>query len=185
LRLTLRVHSEFHRTIDATHCASTPIDAMSLLLRDAGSGDARMVFRRWGRAFLEEFARTHSWPAAVHAAIILRKQRRRWVTTERLCSRRGVAKTTLTDHFRKLYGLSLSDYHRRAKLGWAVGELVASDFCVESVALRAGYRSPGSFHEAFRSVTALTPTDVRRLSRDALRDLLDGPVSLRMDKKRG
>ena len=86
----------------------------------------------------------------------------------------------LTDNFRKLYGVSLSEYHRRAKIGWAVGELVASNVCVESVALRAGYRSPGSFHEAFRSATGSTPAEVRRLSRDARRDVLDGPLSLRI-----
>ncbi len=180
LRLTLRVHSEFHRTIDAAHCASTPIDAISVLLRDNGPGDIRMAFRRWGHAFLEEFARTHAWPAAVHAAVILRKQRRRWFRTDGLCRRLGVAKTTLTDSFRKLYGVSLSEYHRRAKIGWAVGELVASNVCVESVALRAAYRSPGSFHEAFRSVTGSSPTEVRRLSRDAVRNLVEGPLSLRM-----
>lgn len=81
-------------------------------------GDPLLAMRPWVHAFVEDSNVTHPWPAAVRAAIILRKQRRRWIRIERLCSRLNVSKTALTHRFRQLYGMSLAEYHRRAKMAW-------------------------------------------------------------------
>ena len=177
-RAVLRVHAEYHRAIDSAQCAGAPMHTVSLLLE--GTGTPRLALRRWARAFLADFSRTHPWPAAVHAAAILRRQRRRWIRIQRLCVELGVSRTALTRRFRQLYGMSLADYHRRAKMAWAIREFAASDACVESVALRAGYSSPGAFYDTLSCLTRLRPAQVRRLSRDELRDVLDGPLSLRM-----
>ena len=77
-----------------------------------------------------------------------------------------------------MYGMSLAHYQRRARLAWAIAQLLQSDACIESIALRAGYKSTASFYTALRSLTDLSPTQVRRLSSEEVRELLDGPLNL-------
>ena len=73
---------------------------------------------------------------------------------------------TTEDHLRRLFsalaGLPFSEYVRRRRMTVAVGDLVAGDDDLLTIAVRYGYSSTEAFGRAFRSVHGATPADVRR-----------------------
>ena len=176
LRTAIQMERAYARVAPG-HSAAPPVKTIEVLWRDRAV-DPRWTIRHWGREFLAAFNETHPWPPAVRAAIILRKQRRRWVRLEALCRRIGVSSSALTRDFQRAFGLSSGEYHRRAKLEWVVAELRQPDSNVESIALRAGYSRVPSLYHALRVQTGLTPSDIRRLSRDELLNLVETRLAL-------
>jgi AraC-like DNA-binding protein len=177
LKGAVHLHGHYHRTV-AQYCAGSPnLETITVLLnRDA---DPRCALRNWTRQFLHDFAATHPWPVAVRGAMILRKQRRRPLSLNALCVKIGTSRSALTRSFRQQYGFSVAEYHRRARLQWVCEELRLPASNTESVALRAGFKSLSSLCQCLCAQTGLTPTQVRRLSYDGCRDLLESTLSLR------
>jgi AraC-like DNA-binding protein len=110
--------------------------------------------------------------------MILRKQRRRSIRLDWLCTRVGASRTALTRGFREHYGMSVATYHRRAKLRWVVEELRRPGSNVESVAIRAGFKELSGLCHALRVQTGLTPTEVRHLTDDSCCDVFERHLSL-------
>ena len=107
------------------------------------------------------------------------KQRRRPLSLDALCLKIGTSRSALTRCFRQQYGVSVAEYHRRARLQWVCEELRLANSNTESVALRAGFKSLSNLCQCLRAQTGLTPTQVRRLSYDACRDVVESALSLR------
>jgi AraC-like DNA-binding protein len=177
LRSAVHLHAYYHSTVAPVCGGSSHLETIAVIWGDCQI-DARFVLRKWVREFLDAFAATHPWPAAVRAAMLLRKQRRRSIRLDLLCARVGASRAALTRGFRQHYGMSVAEYHRRAKLQWVLEELRRPGSNVESVSLRAGFRGLSSLRQSLRAHTGLTPTQVRCLSEDACRHLFDAELSL-------
>jgi AraC-like DNA-binding protein len=166
--LALRSSEHFHRTYHAVAgsalCAALP-DHGHRSIWTVRDRDPRALLQDFGAAFLASFDASHPWPPAVRVAARLRTEFQRAVRLDQMARAVGVSRTALVRAFRARYGLSIGEYARKVRLGWAVGQLRDRNLSVDAVARLAGYRRTASLNHALHRVLPdLTPTRLRNLS---------------------
>lgn len=79
----------------------------------------------------------------------------------------GLNATTLSQHFRTFFGVTIFAYLRRARLEQARHLLNETDLAVSQIAYKVGYANPGAFATAFHRQFGLSPSQtVRPLKTD-------------------
>jgi len=77
----------------------------------------------------------------------------------------GMSRRTLTRHFNKATGMSLGEWLTAERLQHSQQLLETTIISIESVAARAGFDSPVSFRQRFKSRFGVTPSEWRRTFR--------------------
>ncbi|MCX3308762.1 helix-turn-helix domain-containing protein [Pantoea vagans] len=77
----------------------------------------------------------------------------------------GMSRRTLTRHFHKATGMSLGEWLTAERLQHSQQLLETTGISIESVAARAGFDSPVSFRQRFKSRFGVTPSEWRRTFR--------------------
>ncbi|MCR4588721.1 MAG: AraC family transcriptional regulator [Lachnospiraceae bacterium] len=95
-------------------------------------------------------------------AIITSDLSRRYTISD-LAGRYGLADSTLKKYFRKVYGMTFTDYLRNKRLGLATRLLADTKESIGEIAARCGYTNQGKFGEVFRREVGQTPLEYRRL----------------------
>ena len=83
-------------------------------------------------------------------------------TLDSLAARAAMSRRTFTRHFRQLTGTTVQQWLLGERLSLAQRLLEASDQAVERIAELAGFGSPVSFRQQFRSAFGVTPTAWRQ-----------------------
>ena len=78
-----------------------------------------------------------------------------------LAARSDVSPTKLKQVFRRVYGVSLFAYIRRAKMDFAARELAKSNCRIIDIAEACGYDNASKFSAACRAVHGITPRAYR------------------------
>lgn len=79
-----------------------------------------------------------------------------------LAKRMNISERHLREKFHEQFGVSLGTYLRNYRIRRAIGLLTTSDLSLAEIADRCGYRSPASFHRAFREHTGAAPGAFRQ-----------------------
>jgi len=77
----------------------------------------------------------------------------------------GMSRRTLTRHFIKATGMTVGDWLSAQRLQRSQELLETTDHSIETVASLAGYRSPVSFRQSFRTRFNVSPSEWRRTFR--------------------
>lgn len=77
----------------------------------------------------------------------------------------GVHRVHLGRAFRQQFGVSLGEYHRRARIAWAAAQLAGGDEPASNIALRAGFADASHFTRVFKRVLGMPPSTYRALRR--------------------
>jgi AraC-like DNA-binding protein len=164
-------HRDFHARVRPGDCAAGPIDRV--IRRCRGPFDHPPDVRRWAAEFLDAFHLEHHWPVAARAASLL--QRRfavpldvPWIARELGCSR-----TILMTSFADAFGMTMTAYIRRLRIRRSIASFRDRESNVAAVAREVGYESTKNLYRALKQATGLTPTQIRDLSHDEFRSLLD------------
>lgn len=64
--------------------------------------------------------------------------------------------------FKEVTGVNLSDYLEKVRMDQAAGLLRSNEFTVDEIAARTGYNSSHSFRRAFKRVTGISPSSYRQ-----------------------
>jgi AraC-like DNA-binding protein len=165
-------HQNFHKRVPGESCRESPVETT---LSDWSSSDAdlRRTYSRWAERYLAAFDSTHTIPAVERAAEILRRRFADAPDLDSLAQEVGAGRSTLTQRFREHYGMSCGEYLMRVKLREFVNRLRDSDASASQVAVQAGFSRYHNLTEALRLRTGRTPGDVRRLTLDDARELVD------------
>lgn len=73
----------------------------------------------------------------------------------------GVHRVHLGRAFRQRYGVSLGEYHRRARVRWAAAKLAGGDELAADIAAQAGFADASHFTRVFRRVVGVAPNAYR------------------------
>jgi AraC family transcriptional regulator len=82
-----------------------------------------------------------------------------------LASAVGVHPAHLARSFRAHYGVSIGEFGRQLRLGWAAQELARSDLPLASIASRAGFADQSHFTRLFKRYVGVTPARYREETR--------------------
>lgn len=83
-------------------------------------------------------------------------------TVTTLAAAAGMSRSSFADRFRRLAGVSPMDYCTRWKMQCAYRWLADEEVSVFEAAQRCGYEGESSFSRAFKRITGLNPSAVRR-----------------------
>jgi len=89
----------------------------------------------------------------------------------------SMSRRTLTRHFHKATGMSLGEWLTAERLLRSQVLLETTGISIEGVAEKAGFDSPVSFRQRFKSRFGVSPSEWRRTFR--------GPQSMMSDEKAG
>ena len=140
--------------------------------------DPRVTLERWIAAFLRLLEDTHPSSPAERAAPILRACFASPPDLDTLARECGSSRRALTLDFMRRYGMSSSEYLTRVRLRWFIEEVRMPGSNSGRLAEAAGYRSYHNLSDALRSRTGCSPTAIRGLSHNEVRELLDGRLAL-------
>lgn len=82
-------------------------------------------------------------------------------TVSALASKVGLSPGYFGRQFRKLMGETVTQYTQRVRVFKAVQLLCTTDWVIEDVAARVGYRDTGTFRDVFKRVTGHSPSHYR------------------------
>jgi AraC-like DNA-binding protein/ligand-binding sensor protein len=74
----------------------------------------------------------------------------------------GLSESHFCRLFRKITGLTLTEYVNRSRIEWAKGELLKKGKRASEIAFEVGYQSISQFNRNFRRLTGLAPTAWRQ-----------------------
>ena len=80
------------------------------------------------------------------------------ITIEQLAELASVSKTTLTQQFREVLGISIIEYVRKVRVTYAM-QYIANGYSVSETALLCGFCDAAYFIRVFRSITGITPKE--------------------------
>src|SRR5207244_1412135 len=83
--------------------------------------------------------------------------------TRTMVRRSGFGATRLFELFRQHYHTTPANLLLRARLTVAKHALLSTDATLSAIASAAGFESPSVFHENFRQLNGLTPSNYREL----------------------
>lgn len=86
--------------------------------------------------------------------------RRPWKISE-LARRAGISRRSFNTHFRRVFGMSASEYLRRRRLEQAREAMIEQGISVNEAAYNAGYGNPANFATAFRKHFGHAPSKSR------------------------
>lgn len=165
-------HQDFHRRTGRRSCQGSPVEA-ALSVWACHEFDARRTLRTWARVFFERFDAAHTVSAAERAAGILRERVADPPGLDSLALAVGASRSALTQDFRRRYGISCGEYLTRLRLRQFVTTMLDSTAQAGQLAEQAGFRRYQGLYEALRRRTGVRPSEVRSLTLDQLRELLD------------
>jgi AraC-like DNA-binding protein len=164
-------HAQFHRYIPH-RCDGGRIAVRRSISWDNFDLNSSRLLVEWASGYLEEFVRSHEWPAPMRAAHVIRSSFEQPLDTWRIARTVGCARGGLIRSFKGAYGMSMGDYQARCRIRAAFGMVREPDSNVGAAAFQVGYRSTKNFYRALREHTGLTPSQVRRLTDDAANEIL-------------
>lgn len=170
-------HQAYHARVLHKRCLASPVEA-SFHVWTAHDADPRAILTPWSRAFLSAFDDAHPLSLAERAAAILRERFTNPPDLDELASLLGSSRRALTRSFRRDLEMAHGDYLTRVRLGWFVEEVRKPGANMAHAAEEAGYQSYHNLVDAFRRLTALTPTEIQRLNHNERRELLDKRLAL-------
>lgn len=88
------------------------------------------------------------------------------ITLEKLASLTGNSPAYLGKQFKRLTGISITDYIRRYRIEKACSELENSDESIEEIAARLGFYDASYFIKSFQSIVGMTPAQYRRIGQN-------------------
>jgi AraC-like DNA-binding protein len=153
-------------------CAGSPVEG-ALHVWSLYDDDPRVTWGRWGKTFLTTFEATHPTSPGDRGAAILRARFRNPPTLTQLAKLAGASKTALCADFRRRSGMAPGDYLMRVRLRWFVEGIRRPGTSAGLLAEQTGYSSYHNLLKALRGLTGLIPSDVRRLTDNDTRELLD------------
>ena len=74
----------------------------------------------------------------------------------------GVHPVHVCKQFRRQYGLTVGDFLRRCRIGFACEQLRSSGLSIAEIALEAGFAHQAHFTSVFRKLTGMSPREYRR-----------------------
>ncbi|MCC7125370.1 MAG: helix-turn-helix transcriptional regulator [Acidobacteria bacterium] len=83
------------------------------------------------------------------------------LTLARIAAAAGVHPVHLARDFRRRQGITVGDYVRSLRVGWACRELIATDRPIIDIAMQAGFCDQSHMTRVFRRQAGLTPTQFR------------------------
>jgi len=170
-------HQAYHRQGPAKPCSWSAIEA-TISVWNSRESDARLTLRRWTDVFLSGFDMAHPPSPAEKAAGILRTSFCNSCALDDLALQTATSRSALARGFRRQYGFSRGEYLTRVRLRWFIAQIRGTDRNATCLAREAGYESYHNLVDALRLRTGLTPTEVRRLDRALVDELLHGPLAL-------
>ena len=133
---------------------------------------------QWAAAHACAFDAHHAWPPAVRAARLLQKAGGNTCYVDDVARAVNVSAATLERGFRRIYGISVQQYHSLVRLRTIAHTLRTDESAIEGVILDLGYRSIKDAYAPLRRMTGLTVAMVRRLTESEFASLIDGPLAL-------
>lgn len=70
--------------------------------------------------------------------------------------------TSLNEHFRDIYGLTIPSYIRQRRMEEAAKLIGEGNIAITRIALQVGYTNPSKFSEAFKRTFGVKPSEYRR-----------------------
>lgn len=154
------IHRRAHVHTPLATCGFAPAPFLESFWT-APSDDPRRDFANWASVFVSAFRLRHPRTAAERAALILRtRYAESWPATV-LAKAVAVSRATLAREFGQIYGASIHEYHRLARVAVALDRLSADT--LESTALDVGYKSRKDLYQALQKTVGITPTEFRAL----------------------
>jgi AraC-like DNA-binding protein len=170
-------HRAYHQLPSRRRCVGSPVEAVQHVWADRHD-DPRVVLERWTEAFLRLLEDTHPTSSAERAAAILRACFTAPPDLDTLARESGSSRRALTLDFRRRYGVSSGEYLTRVRLRWFIEEVRKPGSNAGRLAEAAGYCSYHNLTDALRLRTGQSPTAIRCLSHNEVRELLDGRLAL-------
>jgi AraC family transcriptional regulator len=90
----------------------------------------------------------------------------------------GVHRVHLGRAFRRRFGVSLGEYHRRARVRWAAAKLAGGDELAANIAMQAGFADASHFTRVFRRVVGVPPGAYRALYREGAAETVATALTL-------
>jgi AraC-like DNA-binding protein len=131
-------------------------------------GDARLAFRKWATAFLEQVQREHPASPGVRAAALIRADPLKAWTLKALAQCVGTRPVRLRHDFHRRFDMRVSAYLHLVRAARAL-PLFRTAVKVEAVAWEVGYRSKKDLYAALRRWVGSTPGELRALTDEELR----------------
>jgi AraC-like DNA-binding protein len=123
----------------------------------------REIFITWMDAFCAEMRRTHPEDLALRVAAVITANLERPLRVGEIASKVGAHPATVRRAFDRKFGMSLREFHLRARVERA--ELLLGSTPrpkVEPVALELGWRGKKDLYRAIRRIRGCTPGTLRR-----------------------
>jgi AraC-like DNA-binding protein len=112
------------------------------------------------------------WSAvARRVALSVRQRCHAPLSAPQLARDLGVNESTLREEFKREFGLTPGEYHRRVRVAAALDLLTPDGPKVSAIASALGYRGERNLYAAVRDLTGYTPGQLRRLSPAARRSM--------------
>jgi AraC-like DNA-binding protein len=135
--------------------------------------DPRSLLLAWLRQNISGLHTRIDLPPAVRAALEMRSTPGSSLNLDSLAASVRCSRSVLTRSFRKVLGVSVGQYLRRVRIRKAIVWLSTTQWSVGSIARLVGYRGTNNLYVALRSVTCLTPSEIRCASAAVIGELLD------------
>ncbi len=169
-RMGMDFHAWFHRG-EPLSCDFHPVERTAAIWFDADA-DPRRLLTIWASTYADAFARHHPVPPVWEGfARLLRETCAQPADIQGIARAIGASRKELDDSFWRTFGLTPSAYHRRVRLVHGLSQVRHRGTKVETAAGMAGFASVKNFNRAVRRHTAMTPPQIRHLSRAAFEEL--------------
>ena len=176
-------HQLFHRFYGATGgtCSMTHSWLPAPIAYD--SETMRETLLTWGTQFSDILAKSHEWPVAVRAAIVLQQHPLADWYMSRLAREVATSVTTLERSFKEIYATTPAQYQSLIRVRATAGTLHTDEGSTEGVVISAGWRNLKDFTRALRRVTGWRAASLRHCSVEEFNALMSGALSLPMPNR--
>jgi AraC-like DNA-binding protein len=100
--------------------------------------------------------------ARIAPAVNLARTERRYVRCQEAAGACGMSVNGLNQQFRKLMGVTFTEYALRYRFGGAARDLVESSEPIKAIAMRWGFTDTSHMHRAFQRFAQCTPGEYRK-----------------------
>ncbi|MGM7634905.1 helix-turn-helix domain-containing protein [Bacillus sp. Hm123] len=121
---------------------------------------------QWGedRLSFSETKQVPDWeiPSLEQVSDYLEKNYAKRLSLNTLANIACMSRTKLTSSFKKLHGLTITEYTQSLRIEKAKELLLNSNWKIQRIAHAVGYKNHGSFSEMFKHATGFTPNEFRK-----------------------
>ena len=169
-------HQLFHRFYGAYAGTCSMTSSWLPAPHSFDSETMRETLLTWGTQFSLTLEKSHEWPVAVRAAVLLQQHPLADWYMSRLTKESATSVATLERSFKEIYATTPAQYQSLIRVRVTACLLRRDEGSIEGVIISAGWRSLREFARSLQRMTGWRPAQLRHCSADEFDALISGPL---------